>query len=205
MEQHPMGATTMLDYFEKKWDLEVMRLEEVYPSVEWTDELREMLRYALELGQDHALDTIRDGALLMPEVKKKTLTQEIPKLQLVDTASAYWGWGDASVEVTLKKEESELGDANKQPIKAYTLTIKGDTVIIDPACVIADEICDAWFDHTLSYAASPSNEDGDEGIIVITSFNEMDRHGDFPDSDMPVLLDDIFFGLKKKLERANDA
>ena len=133
----------------------------------------------------------------------RTLKQEIPQLQLVDTVSAYWMWGEADVEVTLKKEDSELGDANKQPIRAYTLTIKGDTAIVDPACVIADEICDAWFDHTLSYAASPTNEDGDEGIIVITSFNEMDRHGDFPNDDMPVLLDDIFFGLKRKLESTN--
>ena len=193
----------MLKYFEKKWDSEMMRLEEVYPSVEWTGELREMLRYALELGHDRACDAL--AGLMSHAPKKKTLTQEIPSIQLVDTASAYWVWGEADVEVTLKKEESELGDANKQPIKAYTLTIKGDTTIVSPASEIAEEVCDAWYSQCWGYSMKPTNEAGDESILAIGSFEPRDRHGDFPDDDMPVVLDDIFFGLKKQMESASDA
>ena len=195
----------MLKYFEKKWDSEMMRLEEVYPSFEWTDKLRDMALYALELGSDHAIDTIKNGALLIPKAKKKTLEQEIPSIQLVDTVSRYWVWGEHDVEVTLKKEESDLGATHKKPVMVYKLTIKGDTAIVSPASEIAEEVCDAWYSQCWGYSMKPTNEAGDESILTIEAFEPRDRHGDFPYDDMPVLLDDIFFGLKKKMESASDA
>jgi hypothetical protein len=133
----------------------------------------------------------------------KTLKQEVPELQLVDAPVQYWVWGEHDAEVTLERKESTLGMFHKKPVMVYKLTIKGDTAIVSPASGIAEEVCDAWCSQCWSYSMKPTNEDGDESILTIEAFDPRDRHDDFPDSDMPVWMDDIFFGLKKQMEGTN--